>query len=409
MKTALVHGSRSILILGLLLALGLRLGFSLGYWVGKPLSHDEKEYLMLSSNLAAGRGLVYDDDGREHFGRAPGYPVFLAGVRSIHDSLTVVRIAQSALGTLGVALIGMLAARAAGPRAADAALLVAAVYPPLVWMPAYFLSESLYLPIALAATLILWKAVDRPASGKFFVTGIVTGVTALVRPVALPFLALAALVLALRRRIGAAVVLALGAAITIAPWAIWKTHESGRLVLIASEGGITFWTGNHPLAIGEGDMAANPAIQAANRELRAAHPGLSPDELEPVYYREALRFVREEPLRWLSLLLRKLFYLWVPIGPGYALHSALYRYSSLASYFTLLPFAVVGFVRLVRSPTEISPLWILAGSAVLACLVFFPQDRYRVQAIDPVMIVCAASLVSRWDERRRNANGAPLH
>ena len=53
------------------------------------------------------------------------------------------------------------------------------------------------------------------------------------------------------------------------------TGHYGRLVLIASEGGITFWTGNHPLSPGEGDMAANPAIKLDNRRLRAAHPGLS--------------------------------------------------------------------------------------------------------------------------------------
>ena len=64
----------------LALSLALRLGFSLGYWVEKPLTHDEHEYWTLSRNLLAGRGLVYDADGREHFGRAPGYPVFLATV-----------------------------------------------------------------------------------------------------------------------------------------------------------------------------------------------------------------------------------------------------------------------------------------------------------------------------------------
>jgi hypothetical protein len=219
--------------------------------------------------------------------------------------------------------------------------------------------------------------------------------------VAIPFLALVVLVLGLRRRFAPAAALVLGAAITIGPWAAWKTQESGRMILIASEGGITFWTGNHPLAIGEGDMAANPAIKAANHELRASHPGLSPDELEPVYYREALAFIRADPLRFLALLSRKLFYLWVPIGPSYRLHSALYRYSARTAYLVLLPFAVFGFARLARSRAQPLPLWLLAGSVVLACLVFFPQDRYRVPAIDPVMIVCAACLASGSEDSSR--------
>jgi 4-amino-4-deoxy-L-arabinose transferase-like glycosyltransferase len=331
--------------------------------------------------------------------------VFLAAVRSIDDSIAAVKVAQSVLGALGVAVIAMLATRTAGPRAGAAASAIAAIYAPLVWMPAYLLSETLYSVLTLCATLLLWRALDRPMAGKFFATGAVIGLTALVRPVAIPFLALVVLVLGLRRRFLAAAALVLGAAITIAPWAAWKTHESGRLILIASEGGITFWTGNHPLAIGEGDMAANPEIKAANHELRAAHPGLSPDELEPVYYHEALAFIRAEPLRFLALLPRKFFYLWVPIGPSYQLHSALYLHSARGAYLMLLPFAVPGFARLVRSPRQPLPLWLLGGSVVLACLVFFPQDRFRVPAIDPVMIVCAASLVS---EPERTGGGSVM-
>jgi len=393
--------SRAIVTLAVAVALIVRLGFSLGYWVGKPLTHDEQEYWMLSGNLAAGRGLVYDEDGHEHFGRAPGYAVFLAAVRSLDDSVAAVKIAQSVLGAAAVAVIALLASRAGGPAAAAAAAAIAAVYPPLAWMPAYVLTEALYTLLALVAALALWRAFDRPSASRFLVTGVVIGVAALVRPVALPFLALTVVVLGLRRWFLAATVVVVGAAIVIAPWAAWKTRESGRLILIASEGGITFWTGNHPLAVGDGDMAANPAIQAANRELRAEHPGLSPDELEPVYYHEALEFIRAEPLRAIALLGRKLFYLWMPVGPSYDLHSPLYARTAKGAYLILLPFALAGFVRLLRSRPQPLALWLLAGSTVAACVVFFPQDRYRTPTIDTVMIVCAASLVSAATTRSR--------
>jgi hypothetical protein len=36
-------------------------------------------------------------------------------------------------------------------------------------------------------------------------------------------------------------------------------------------------------------------------------------------------------------------------------------------------------------------LFLLAGSAILVCLVFFPQERFRVPVIDPVLIICAAA------------------
>ena len=54
----------------------VRLAFGLLYWVDKPLTHDEREYLALARSVAAGRGFVYDathDTGTaQQFGRAPG-------------------------------------------------------------------------------------------------------------------------------------------------------------------------------------------------------------------------------------------------------------------------------------------------------------------------------------------------
>ena len=34
-------------------------------------------------------------------------------------------------------------------------------------------------------------------------------------------------------------------------------------------------------------------------------------------------------------------------------------------------------------------LWLLAGSAIAVCLLFFPQERFRIPVIDPTLIVCA--------------------
>ena len=123
-----------------------------------------------------------------------------------------------------------------------------------------------------------------------------------------------------------------------------------RFVLIASEGGVTFWTGNHALARGEGDLAANPDLKQAELAFRGAHPGLSPEALEPLYYRDAFDWIAGHPFDWLQLLVRKAFYSVVPVGPSYAVHSARYRVASVAPYLLVLPFAAVGARRLWSSP-----------------------------------------------------------
>jgi uncharacterized protein involved in response to NO len=49
-----------------------------------------------------------------------------------------------------VVIVGVLAGRLGGPRALRVAAVLAAVYPPLVWIAAYVYSEALFWPIGLA-------------------------------------------------------------------------------------------------------------------------------------------------------------------------------------------------------------------------------------------------------------------
>jgi 4-amino-4-deoxy-L-arabinose transferase-like glycosyltransferase len=222
-------------------------------------------------------------------------------------------------------------------------------------------------------------------------TGALAGAAVLTRPALLLFLLLAGPWLWLKHGLLPALLVAVACAVVVAPWTARNARVYGRFVLVASEGGITFWTGNNQLAIGEGDMAANPGIKRANLALRERHPGLTPEELEPVYYREALAFIREQPGAWALLMARKVFYTVVPFGPSYRLHSPLYFGASVLSYLGVLPFGILGLIRLVRRGTVPVPLVLLAASSVLLCLVFFPQERFRIPVLDPALLVSAAS------------------
>ncbi len=301
--------------------------------------------------------------------------------------LRAVRVLQSCLGGVVVWLIAWLANRAAGPKAAVAAAVLAAAYPPLVWTPAYIWSESWFSVFALACASVLM--VERPRAGVG--AGALAGLAVLTRPAMLFFLPLAAAWLCWRRRWREAAMFVLACAVVVAPWTLRNAHEYGRFVLVASEGGITFWTGNHPLAGGEGDLAANPELKRANVALRAQHPGLTPEALEPIYYQEAFRFIREQPGAWMRLLLRKVFYTIVPIGPSYRLHSARYFGASALSYLAVLPFALMGLSALWRRGRLPVPLLLLAASSILVCVVFFPQERFRIPVVDPALLVTAAS------------------
>lgn len=413
----------------------LRVAFGLFYWVDKPLTHDEREYLGLSRSVTEGRGFVHDESvdvgTGQRFGRAPGYPLFLALVGagripvqsgagrdsgmphapgtfgSVPDR---VKIAQALVGAFTVYLIGMLAWRAVGARAGVAAAWIAALYPPLIWIHAYALSESLYSAFALLTALTVQRAFDgagrddrRRVDRLALAAGVLAGVSILIRPAMLFFLPLALGWFALHGRLRAAVVLLVATVAVLTPWTVRNALVYDRFILVASEGGVTFWTGNHPLATGEGDLAANPRLKTAELEFRRAHADLTPEELEPIYYRDALAFIAADPLRWLGLLARKAFYTVVPAGPSYTLHSTRYWAASVFSYLVLLPVALVGLRWLWRSDRRPTAVLLLGMSAVLTGLVFFPQERFRVPVIDPVLIIAAAAVVAA---RRQSAAAA---
>ena len=384
----------------------LRLAFGFAYWEHRPLTHDEREYLALARSLTQGQGFTYDMPEREtgtaqQFGRAPGYPAFLALIgagRGEFDATPArVKLAQSIVGALGVWLIGLIAYRAAGSHAGIAAATMAAVYPPLVWICSYVFSEALYSTMALGSVVLLNLAIDRAelgtraAASLAIAAGLSVGLAILVRPVMLLFLPIAALWLIATRRTPIALMVIVAAAIVIAPWTARNARVYHRFVLVASEGGVTFWTGNHPLARGEGDLAANPDIKVADLAFRAERPNMTPEELEPLYYRDAIRYISAHPLWWLGLLLKKVFYTIVPAGPSYALHSPLYRVVSIASYLLVLPLGLLGAVRWRSRPHRPETLVPLAASAVIVCILFFPQERFRIPVLDPALIVFAGA------------------
>ncbi len=386
----------------------LRLAFGLWYWVGRPLTHDEREYLALARSVARGDGFVYPADEPspgtgQQFGRAPGYPLFLSLLRPVAPVEEVparVKIAQAVVGAVGIWLIAAIAERAAGPRAGVAAAATAALYPPLVFMPAYALSESLYSTVAL---LVVW----RMGASAIVPVALLTAAAILIRPAALLFVPLAAAWIAFgrsapSRRAGLtrAAIFAGVTLLALMPWTIRNARVYHRFILVASEGGVTFWTGNHPLARGDGDLAANPALKQAELAFRSEHPGLTPEQLEPLYYRDAFAWIGGHPLAWGGLLLRKAFYTIVPAGPSYTLHSPKYVAASAGAYLVLLVPAIPGAWLLWRRGRAPVALWLMAASTVIAGLIFFPQERFRIPVIDPALIVAAAALAALWEHER---------
>lgn len=392
------------LFLIFVLAFILRLAFSVFYWVDKPITHDAQEYLLLANNVVEGKGFAYEiepGDKVEHHERAPIYPLFLAGIISIFGkSYVAIKIIQSFIAAFLPLVVFGMAKKLFNERTAITGAFLTAIYPPLIWGTAEFLSETLFTVIAIMGFYFFAKYSVSDSIADLLSASLIMMIAAHTKPVMLmgyPFILLW-IFLKKRKTLPSAIkhslIFALSALLLLIPWTVRNYVVQNKLILIASEGGITFWTGNNSLAVGDGDMAANPQIKLANNRLRQENNYPSPAEMERIYYKEAFRFIREEPLSFFILLVKKTFYFWIPVGRSMSLFSAKHQLISHLSYFPVLLFAIAALITLIRRKmTPFLPL-ISMFSAMIACVIFFPQERYRIPLTDPFLIILAAYFIS---------------
>ena len=393
--------------LAVLLALILRLAFVFGYWVDKPLTVDQTEYLMLADNLRAGNGLTYgdSDDDAHRLMRSPGYPLFLAAVRTVSPGIEGVKAAQAMLGALSVLLVAALARRLGGGRAAVFAAFLMACYPPQIFQPGYVLSETLFTALGLVALILCWRVLDtldtsntrhEPSPGKSSLlggtvaAGIAVGLTVLTRPEFLLFSGLLSLWLVWYKHLGTAAVWLTVTAATVAPWPIYNVLAHDRVVMLSSRGGPNLWMGNNEHTTGDGDVSGNAAMDTAYQQISRANQTLPPEEIERAFYTKTFAYVREQPGDFIGNVVRKAFYFWVPVGRSYQQRSVLYWAAQALSFLGLLVITIRALPRFLRIDPIPTVLVVSLASVYLTCLIFFPLARYRVPMFDPVLIAIAS-------------------
>lgn len=179
--------------------------------------------------------------------RMPGYPAFLAAVYALFGtSPTAVMAVQAAIDLLTCALIGALAATAAGARdrrrVVFAALWLAATCPFIANYAAVVLTEVAATFLTAFALLSLASEAESPtAGGKLFAAGLAAGFGALFRPETPIVLLAAGVPLGLRHArqlqwgelLRAGAIMALGLFLPLSPWAArnWVTLHEARLLV----------------------------------------------------------------------------------------------------------------------------------------------------------------------------------
>ncbi len=226
-----------LLAVGLVIALAL--GLRLLFMAATPIERfegDAADYDRHARSIASGHGYPSAAaPGRPTAYRPPAYPYFLAGAYELtgveHAAavtrIRVARIAQALLGTLAVALTGLLAARLWERRAALATLVVGALYLPIVLVGGAVVAEPLFVVLTLAALIAAIEQRRSPHGYRWAaIAGVLAGLASLSRSNGIVLVA--PLMLAIwggpprlsLRAAAPAAVLAAAAFLTISPWTV---------------------------------------------------------------------------------------------------------------------------------------------------------------------------------------------
>jgi 4-amino-4-deoxy-L-arabinose transferase-like glycosyltransferase len=402
---------KKLLAFVFLISLITRIWFAIGYWGNKPLTHDATEYLELAKN--------FNQTGRlelparktvmiESYGRAPGYPIWLAYLLRISPTLAWIRIAEALIGLFNTYLFFLIARELFGLRAGIVAFVLSSFYVPFIVLAPVILSENLWMFCMLISYWFLIRkgtVLVSPTIINHTLSFIVLAIATLIRPgtvFLLPFYLLFAF---RKRRLSSTIVLCAIYLLILLPWNFHLYRKEGHLIFIASEGGITLWTGTHPSYSGDGDLSVNSEVQRDYRELLKKYSALTPAERGQIYTRLAFENILKHPAQFAVVEFKKLVFWILPMGPSVTKMSLLHIVSSFLFYLPLLIFAVIGFRRL--GPDVRFFVSGVVISFTFMILVFIPQERFRIASLDPVLLVVASNeLMSRFFSPKRQGDPA---
>lgn len=419
-RKLLLRNERLWLLAIFLLALTVRLIY-LSQIKTNPFFHhpivDCRTYDSMAVRIAAG-----DWVGNEVFFQAPLYPYFLALIYRIfgHDYY-IARLIQLILGSLSCVLVYLVAKRVFNSVVAIIASVILATYSLLFFFEGELLSPVLLVFLNLSLILLLLRAREKPTSSRWFVAGIIAGLSTVAKATILLFLPFVVLWVWLvfrgrepnRRLFSHALTFFVGTALIVSIVTI-RNYIVGRdLVFVSSNAGINFCVGNNPnydqtVGIGPGmewqSLGQMPQLLGIRK----------PSQQSRFFFSKAWESIRREPLRWFRSLLKKLYIFWN--GDEIMRNQEIYpfrRYSSLLRtllwkrkiaypFGVLAPLALTGIIislRLNRREKTLLPLFFIAAHTV-SIILFFVCSRYRVPLI-PFLAIFGGYTLYWWTGRIR--------
>lgn len=408
----------SIVILIFLLSFSIRLIYlqeiQTNPFFEKPIA-DSQWHDLWAKEIAQGNWL-----GETVFFRAPLYPYFLSAIYMFFGhSYYIPRLIQIILGSLSCVLIFCIAKILFNQTTGIIAALMASTYGIFVYFEGELLIPSLIVFLDLLLFFSLLINIKKRKPFLWFFSGVIFGLSAIARPNILLFFAGILIWIAIRKIrkkfVQVYLFLFLGAAVTILPVTLRNYLIGKDLVLISCQGGINFYIGNNPRA--DGKHAAAPSLEMAPEGYvdnvwvssvkmaeKITRKKMKPSEVSNFWFQQAFQFFKKEPLKFILLQLRKLYYFW----NAYEIESNknIYMYRRFSVVFKLLiwicwlafpfglicPLSLVGIFLCRKNWRKMILLYLFIFLYMLSVIAFFVTARFRVPVL-PFLIIFASHAI----------------
>ena len=383
-------------------------------------------YNQLAENLVNGNGYRMYPDTAETLMREPGYPILLAGIYSIFGvSFVAVKLANMMMAFAVAWLMVQLSRQLSNNQ-------VMILGSPLLFLfhPGTLIAESrggielLYTLFLAFFMCTLYAAVKRNIVWYYVGSGVVLGLTVLVRsvPMLFPVVVLGYLLVFERERGTKALIpfrnvalMIVAMLVVLCPWIIRNYRLTGKFVPTASVVGVSAQAGEYIFTHHSGDDRwAADGKAAAERNALARKLGYpfkegyyqyfysSADELKFSNYllERVAGDYRRSPGLFLRVILTNIVYFWVGGKTGNSTRM------NFAVQLPLLVLGVMGILLSVRSGQLkiIAPMMLLIAYSIAVCLPILAQARYSVPMI-PYLSILALIPVLATQKKTVNQHG----
>jgi len=392
-------------LLALILFIAFTLRITSIFYLQLYPSSDAFEFHTLAKNLSEGRGFTLDNIPTAY--RAPGYPLFLAVLYKLFGpNILIGQIAQAGLETIQCFLLFLLGRKLFSSLAGLISACFWAAFPVSVIQSNFLMPEPLFILLMGTALVIIFSNYFKSYTGKISL-GLIIGCGSLIKPffILAPFSLLFWMILkktALKEIIDTISIVSIVAALTISPWLIKNISQFNK-PMISSNGGINFWIGNNP------DATGGFRFQSVNNPFDSISSEIDRDR---VGYQLGLKFIKEQPIKAITLLPKKLAYLFSSDSPyiisliNRGSHSPSTRYSTLyrktpvilhvlinIHYLFFMIMGIVGFHFLPLDKRHgFQSMIIIIGCWIIIHLIFFGSHRFHYPLM-PFFVLATTSII----------------